>query len=264
MDDILHSKIIKSHSQSEDPPLLILHGLFGMLDNWQSLGNRFAEKREVHLLDMRNHGKSFHSTEMSLDIMAEDIIRYMEYYALPQANVLGHSMGGKITMQMALSHPNRVSQLIIADIAPREYPPHHNEIFFAIKQIPEGNISSRQEVEQILHTYIKDKGIVQFLGKNLYRNEDNKLVWRFNTTAIFNFYQGFLESKLPEAQFDKPVLFLSGGNSSYILPSDETIILNYFPKAILKSIPNAGHWLHAEQPDAFLSLTEQFLSHALH
>lgn len=164
MNPILHSKII-GHGQ----PLLILHGFLGMGDNWKTLGNRFAEEYQVHLIDQRNHGRSFHSDEFDYELMVEDLLNYIDHHHLENINLIGHSMGGKTAMLFAVNHPERVHKLIVADIGPKYYPSHHEQILNGLNAIDFTQQRSRNEIEEVLENYIPEMGIRQFLLKNVYR-----------------------------------------------------------------------------------------------
>ena len=177
---LLHSQIFGSGK-----PLLILHGFLGMSDNWKTLGNQYAENGfEVHLLDQRNHGKSFQSTEFNYDLLIEDLKSYMTHHNIEKAIILGHSMGGKTAMQFACTYPEKVEKLLIADIAPKYYPPHHQPIINALNKINVSELSSRTEADEELSKYIKDFGTRQFLLKNLYWKEKGKLDFRFNLDVL--------------------------------------------------------------------------------
>ena len=168
--EILYSKII-----GEGKPLLILHGFLGMSDNWKTLGNQYAKNGfEVHLIDQRNHGKSFHSTDFDYEFLANDLKIYIEHHAISEASLIGHSMGGKTVMQFAILYPELVNKLIVADIAPKYYPPHHNEIINALVSLNFDLISSRSEADKELSKHLTNYGIRQFLLKNLYWVERGK------------------------------------------------------------------------------------------
>lgn len=251
----LHSQIL-----GEGKSFVILHGFLGMSDNWKTLGNRWAEDGyEVHLLDQRNHGRSFHSDEFSYEIMAEDLKNYCEEHGLKEIVLLGHSMGGKVAMQFAVTYPEMVSKLIVADIGPKAYPPHHQDILKALLQLDFSKIKSRGEAEDVLSEYIKDEGTKLFLLKNLYRKNKNELGLRINL-PILSAKIGEVGAALPENTiFKGDTLFLGGENSGYIEPMDEILIKKHFPKAKIEIISNAGHWLHAENPDEFYDNVMNFL-----
>lgn len=250
---LLHSKIIGSGQ-----PLLILHGFLGMSDNWKSLGNKYAESFEVHLIDQRNHGRSFHSPEFSYDLLVEDLKNYIDYHNLENSILLGHSMGGKTAMQFTLTYPELISKLVVADIAPKTYPAHHQYILKALSEVDFTTQKTRKEIETTLNLYIKEHGVVQFLMKNVYRKEKQQLAYRFNLPVLFEKYHEVVTTFSNNRTFKKPVLFLKGSNSNYITTEDSILINNHFPNAIIETISNSGHWLHAENPQEFYSKTMQF------
>ena len=256
--NILHSKIYGS--EKSGTPLLVFHGLFGMLDNWGSFGKEMGELFPVHLIDLRNHGKSFHSFEMSHDDLAHDILHYMEFHKIDQCNLLGHSLGGKAVMQFAIKYPLKVDQLIVVDISPKAYPPHHQGILKALESVDFNQISTRQEAEEILHQYIPEKSVIQFLTKNLYWTEDKKLAWRFNLKTLSEKYSEFVSNAIKYGEFSGKTLFISGEKSNYILPQDEFQIKQQFPNSSVVTIKNAGHWVQAENPKDFNELVKDFLS----
>lgn len=254
--EILHSKIL-----GKGQPFIILHGFLGMSDNWKTLGSKYAENGfQVHLIDQRNHGKSFHSDEFNYDLLSDDVINYMNHLNLDSAIVLGHSMGGKTAMQLATSHPDRVKKLIVADIASKFYPPHHDFIFNGLSHLDFDKISDRREADDKLSKYIKDRGIRQFLLKNLYWVEKEKLGFRFNFDVLKNRMEEIGENIFPNAIYDGPTLFLRGDRSEYIQPDDSSEIKRHFPNAKIETIDKAGHWLHAENPKQFFEKSFKFLN----
>lgn len=255
--NILHSKIFGQ--EKEGTPLLVLHGLFGMLDNWGTFGKEMAEFFPVHLLDLRNHGKSFHSDEMSHDAMANDILNYMEAHNILIANILGHSLGGKASMQFALTYPDKVEKLIVADIAPKAYPPHHQGIIKALQSVDFDVVKSRQDAEAILAQYIPEKSVIQFLAKNLYWTDDKKLAWRFNLITLAEKYTDYVAKGIKYGIFEGKTLFLAGEKSNYILPQDAFQIKQQFPNSEIVTIPNAGHWVQAENPAHFITAVKNFI-----
>ncbi|MBP6040218.1 MAG: alpha/beta fold hydrolase [Flavobacterium sp.] len=253
---MLYSKI-----EGSGKPLLILHGFLGMSDNWKTLGVQFAsEGFEVHLLDLRNHGRSFHSEEFSYELMVQDIVQYCEEHHLEKINVIGHSMGGKTAMLLAARYPELVNKLIVADIGPKYYAPHHQDILAGLNAVDFSQKLSRNEVEEIVSRYIPDIGTRQFLLKSLYWQEPGQLAFRFNL-SVFNSKITEIGMPLPaDLVFEKPTLFIRGGNSNYILDEDIEAIKVQFPKASIETIPNAGHWLHAENPALFYQLSLSYLN----
>ena len=244
----------------EAKPLLILHGFLGMSDNWKTIGAQFAaDGFQVHLLDLRNHGKSFHSDEFSYEIMAQDVYDYCKANNLEKINIIGHSMGGKTAMLFAVTYPERIEKLIVADIGPKFYPQHHQIILEGLNSVDFSKKPSRSEVEEILSKYISDFGTRQFLLKSLYWQEPGQLAFRFNL-SVFNKKIEEIGKPLPEnALFKAPTLFIRGGNSNYILDSDFENIKKHFPDSRIETIPQAGHWLHAENPKLFYEIAILFL-----
>jgi len=252
--------MIYSKIEGTGTPLLIIHGFLGMSDNWKTIGTQFASDGfQVHLLDLRNHGKSFHSEEFSYEIMAKDVFDYCNANNLKTVSVLGHSMGGKTAMLFAATHPEMVEKLIVADIGPKFYPEHHQTIFEGLNAVDFSKKPSRNEVEEITSKYITDFGTRQFLLKSLYWQESGQLAFRFNL-AVFNKKMDEIGKPLPEnAVFDQPTLFIRGGNSNYILDEDFENIKRHFPDSRIETISNVGHWLHAENPKLFYEISSSFL-----
>jgi len=253
---ILHSKII-----GEGKPLLILHGFLGMSDNWKTLGTKYAEKDyQVHLIDQRNHGKSFWSQDFNYDILAKDVVDYMRHNQLDKASIIGHSMGGKTAMQLACSYPEIVDRLIIVDIAPKFYPPHHQNIIDALNALTLDNIDSRSDADSELQKHLSEFGVRQFLLKNLYWAEKGKLNWRFNLKVLSQRMEEVGENIESGAIFQGATLFLKGDRSEYVAASDESSIKNHFPKARIETVANSGHWVHAENPIEFFDKSSVFLN----
>ncbi len=252
---MLYSKI-----EGTGKPFLILHGFLGMSDNWKTLGGQYAEAGfEVHLLDLRNHGRSFHSEDFTYKTMVGDILEYCKFNNLSSIDLLGHSMGGKLAMFYATQYPEFVDKLIIADIAPKYYRPHHDDILQALNAVDFTKKPDRGDVDAIMKPYIPDFGTRQFLMKSLYWSTPEQLAFRFNLD-VFNQDIDAIGEALPEgAVFNKPTLFLKGENSRYIKDDDLPLIKKRFPKAIVEVVPNAGHWLHAENAKDFYDKTIAFL-----
>lgn len=242
-------------------PLLILHGLFGTLDNWQTLAKRFAEHYNVFLVDMRNHGRSPHNEEHNYDVMADDVLRLVDELKIPTPAVMGHSMGGKVAMKYALKYPTRITKLIVVDIAPKAYPPHHDEIIDALQSVKLEGVTSRSEVDEQLAKHIKEEYVRLFLMKNLYRKEDQTFGWRMNLDAIEKNYEHVAAAITADVPFKKSTLFIKGGRSSYIQPEDIFgSIERLFTLVEVETIPEAGHWVHAQAPDKVYDLVTTFLS----
>lgn len=252
---LLHSKI-----EGEGKPLLIIHGFLGMSDNWKTLSMQYVEQGfQVHALDLRNHGKSFHSEEWGYQFMVQDVVEYCQFHQLQKVDVIGHSMGGKVVMLLATNYPELVDKLIVADIGPKFYAPHHQTILAALNAIDFSKKPSRAEAEEIVSEYIHDFGTRQFLLKNLYWVEPGQLDFRFNL-KVFTENTSVIGDALPfENHFDKKTLFLRGDKSDYILDSDFETIYHHFPNAEIETVSNAGHWLHAENPKDFFEKTVHFL-----
>lgn len=240
-------------------PLIVLHGLMGMLDNWQSPAKKFAEDFEVFIVDQRNHGHSPHSEVFNYRLMMEDLLEFMDFHELGQAHLLGHSMGGKTVMKVAQNHPEYVDKLVVVDIAPRAYEVHHQQILKGLQAVNLNNQKSRREADETLKQYIPEMGVRQFLLKNLYWKEKGQLAWRFNLPVI-NDVIADIGEEVADKQHQGETLFIGGQNSNYIQDSDKEMIDLFFPNSTLITIPNAGHWVHAEQPDKFIEATLDFLN----
>jgi esterase len=252
--------MLNSRIEGEGKPLLVIHGFMGMNDNWKTLGGQYAANGfQVHLLDMRNHGKSSHSDVFTYDAMVQDVVEYCSEHNLQKVDVIGHSMGGKVTMFLAMQHPELLDRIIIADIAPKYYRPHHQTELDALNAVDFSTKPDRQAVEATMSEYIEDAGTRQFLMKNLYWKEPGQLGFRFNlpvfNSEIENVGMGLTEGTV----YNGPVLFLKGEKSNYINDEDHASIKSFFPNAEIKVISNAGHWLHAENPTDFLAASLEFL-----
>lgn len=241
-------------------PLLILHGLFGTLDNWATLAKRLAEHYNVFLVDLRNHGRSPHSEDHDYDAMAEDVLRLVDELQIPTPAIMGHSMGGKVAMNYALKYPTRLTKLIVVDIAPKAYPPHHDEIIDALQSVDLSTVTSRGDVDKQLARTIPEESVRLFLMKNLYRKDDNTFGWRMNLDAIEKNYEKVAAPITSETPFKKNTLFIKGGRSRYIMPEDVYgSIERLFTLVEVETIPEAGHWVHAEAPDKVYDLVTRFL-----
>ncbi|TDY10034.1 alpha/beta fold hydrolase [Meridianimaribacter flavus] len=251
----LHSNIL-----GQGKPFVILHGFLGMSDNWKTLGKKISEEGfEVHLVDQRNHGHSFHDDNFDYETLSEDLRHYFEAHNLSEAIVLGHSMGGKTAMLFATQNPNLVSKLIVADISPRFYPIHHDAILEGLSSLDFSEIKSRGAADKQLANYVSDFGTRQFLLKNLYWKEKGQLALRMNLQVLKENVSEVGEALPLHAKFEKETLFLRGDKSEYIALQDETIIKQHFSNVNIVTIANAGHWLHAENPDDFFNEVMQFI-----
>ncbi|MDB4297464.1 alpha/beta fold hydrolase [Flavobacteriaceae bacterium] len=251
---VLHSKIV-----GEGFPLIILHGYFGMGDNWKSQANTLAKDFQVHIVDQRNHGRSFHSDEFSYEYMAADLLAYFEAHNIDKAHILGHSMGGKTAMLFAVENPEKVEKLVIADIAPKQYAPHHSVIIDALNSVDFSVLKLRTEVDDILKQTIPEEGVRQFLLKNVYRKTKTEMAFRFNLESLTDNNPEIGEALPSFTSFDGEVLFLRGANSNYVIDNDVSLIEAHFEKAIIQTVSNAGHWLHAENPVEFYNKLIDFL-----
>jgi len=239
--------------------VVLLHGLFGASDNWYPIATRLAEKFHVLAVDHRNHGQSPHSEEMDYPMMAADVDRFFSANGLDAAVVIGHSMGGKTAMQLALHFPHRVEKLVVADMAPRAYQPSHDKIFAALLALDLPKYQSRTQMEQSLEPEIPNPVLRRFLLKNLGRNETGGFYWKINLRDIAENYWKLREPVAGDAPFTKPALFIRGGKSKYIQPEDEALIREWFPASKIETIETAGHWVHADATEEFLRLVLQFL-----
>ena len=252
-------------------PLLVLHGLFGSGDNWRSMGKSLSDQARVILVDMPNHGSSPHTEDMSYPRMAQDVHELIEALSLGSAFVLGHSMGGKAAMALALSYPEAVRGVIVADIAPKSYPPRHTQIIAAMQEVASSVPGSRSEADEILARSIPSKPVRAFLLKSLKpaggKSEgvgnpegDGGYRWALNIDAISDCYHHLTSWPQIEGRYDGPALFVAGGTSEYVDPDDIDDIQRLFPHATLESIDEAGHWLHVERREEFTNLVSGFLS----
>jgi len=242
-------------------PLIILHGLFGMGDNWASLARKFGEHFLTFTPDLRNHGRSDHLPEMDYNSMAGDVRALMENQWIHESYIMGHSMGGKVAMKLALEYPDKVKKLVVVDIAPKTYQAGHDEIFEAMRSLNLGSAEDRKSLEASLHTRIPDFGIVQFILKNIvFDKRLEKYQWRMNLDAIYENYDNILKGIDASTTFDGPALFISGSNSRYIKQNDHDLIKKIFPAARIEVVEGAGHWVHADKPTELFDLVTQFLS----
>jgi esterase len=244
-------------------PLIILHGLFGTLENWGGQAAVLNKSFQVINLDLRNHGRSPHSNTMNYPIMASDIVELLNELEIPAASIIGHSMGGKVAMQLALQYPDRVNKLVVVDISPVSYPTtHHDEIFEGLAAIDLETLKSRADANDILQAYVTNPEIRSFLLKNLYRAENKAFKWRPNLSILKQEYTqlscGPTISK--EVVFKNATLFIKGKNSDYMLKEHQDTIDALFESVQFKMIEGAGHWPHAEKPKVFSAILHKFLS----
>ena len=250
---MLHSKQYGLHGD----PIIIIHGLFGNSDNWHSIAQPLSEHFQVHCLDLPNHGKSAPLTDASYHNMARLLQQWMLSKGIEQAYVLGHSMGGKVAMEFACLFPNLVKKLIIADIAPVDYPESHSQIFKGLLSIPVKSLKNRQQADRLLADYEDNIGVRLFLLKNL-KKQETGFSWEIALDNLYANYPHILSKPTLEQPFTGATLFIKGGLSDYIQAAHKETILTYFPQAKVKIIAGAGHWLHAEKPTPFVSLVRRF------
>ena len=251
---ILHSKVL-----GKGPVLIILHGLFGSLDNWFHVGKGLSTKFQVHLLDQRNHGKSIHTTTHTYLEMAEDVLKYIQYYNLIKPTILGHSMGGKTAMAFALKYPKILKKLIVVDIAPKTYKNTHEHIINLLVKLNGDKIKSRKKVEQKLKNANVDLSTVQFLSKNLYWINDNELKFRFNIDTLNSYSTELMGFDFLNHSWTGETIFIKGDKSNYITSFDSKKIKLFFPNFDIINIKNAGHWVHFDQREEFLKTMELIL-----
>lgn len=250
----------KSSGDSSNTCIIIVHGLFGSLDNWQSLAKKWSDKYYVISIDVRNHGKSFHSKDMSFKSLAKDIKNLCKILQINKFHLLGHSMGGKIAMEFASQYPDLLSSLIIVDVAPYAYPPHHNDVFEMLRNVDLKQYKTRQEIESEVRKHLKDEGVIQFVMKSIRRNEEELLFeWKFNSTVLDRDYL-YLIQFIPAKGYEGKTLFIGGVQSKYITKETSVHIFDLYPRAELEFVSNAGHWVHADNPEEFYNKVSLFLN----
>ncbi len=247
----------EEYGDAGTPALVILHGFFASTRNWRQIARKLAEYYHIYLLDMRNHGESVHDTIMDYPSMAADIELFLEKQQLSRANLLGHSMGGKAAMWLALSHPERINKLIVADISPLSYRHSFDNLIQALKQLPLAELTNRKQADSLLSGAIPELSFRQFLLQNLILSE-GKYSWRIDLDIFANSADNIIA--FPDTQGVSPyldkVLFLAGASSNYV---DQESVYQLFPNAEIQTIAGAGHWLHAQQPEAFCDAVTVFL-----
>ena len=241
----------------EGKPMVILHGLFGYSDNWQTHAKKLAEYYRVILVDLRNHGHSDWADDTSYELMAEDVFELCRELQLINFILLGHSMGGKVAMYFAQQHEDLLYKLVVVDIGMKEYPMHHEHILAGIHSVDLMNNSARSQAETQMSAHIESEGVKQFLLKNLYWKEKGKLAWRMNVEALERDMHNIL-AEVPKIQVSIPTLFIRGALSNYILDEDISDIEDVFIDGEVVTIENAGHWVHAEAPAEFLDTLLSF------
>lgn len=254
---LLHHKIYPNNESVEY--LFILHGLFGMLDNWHNMARKLSVHFNVVTVDLRNHGQSAHTSQMSFELMAQDLAELMDFLEVEHAHVLGHSMGGKVAMKFADLFSNRLSKLVVADIAPKKYAPGHTVYFEAFRSIDFAQCETRKEADAALAKIESNSSVRQFLLKNLHKTEKGYAL-KFNLEAIETFYPSMIDAMDFCALVGAETLFLFGEKSDYVTERDQIAIAKIFTKVQFLGIPDAGHWLHAEQPAAFYDTVSGFFN----
>ncbi len=240
-------------------PLVVLHGVFGASENWLTIAKQLGEDFSVYLLDLRNHGRSPHSEEMTYSSMAEDVRAFLQGQKLEGAAVMGHSMGGKVAMWLALHRADLISRLVVVDIAPKKYAAFHPAILQALLQLDVTRIRRREEADAFLAQYIPETRIRRFLLKNLVRERHKRFNWRIHLQAIVQNLPHILDWPEQPGKFQKPTLFVRGENSDYIQSEDFGCIREQFPRAYFVTIHRATHWVHADQPGVFTQAVRYFL-----
>lgn len=256
--------LLHFREMGQGTPLVVLHGLFGTLDNWQTLARRWADAgHRVVVADLRNHGRSFHSDEHSYELMAQDVRGLLDHLSLDAATttLLGHSMGGKTAMRFALDYPDRLARLVVVDIAPGFSDMRHQDnIIAGLNAVPLPTLETRQQADEALARHIPQPGVRQFLLKNLYRQDDNSFAWRQNLATLTQHLSAIGAEVTTPQPFLKPTLFIRGGKSDYITAEDKlTHIPALFPNSQVETVVDAGHWVHAEKPDEVFQLVQAFM-----
>ena len=254
---ILHSNLIGDSNRH----LFIIHGFLGMGDNWKSHAKRISDNNyTIHLIDLRNHGRSFWSDEFTFDIMVDDILNYANFHKIEKFSLLGHSMGGNVSMLFAQKYSDLLEKIIIVDIIPKKYKPHHNNIMDSLKSIDFNSKKSRKEVDNHMSNYIEDERIRQFLLKNLYWVDQDNLGLKINIDVLYEFKDKLSLELQDNFNFQKPTMFMYGDLSTYVKDSDLPIIKSYFTNSEIIKVPNSGHWVHADNPSFFLGKVINFLN----
>ena len=249
--------------QGEGAPVVLLHGLFGNGNNLGALARALRDRYRVYSVDLPNHGRSGWLHRSDIATLAHQLLPWLDGEGLECSAFVGHSLGGKIAMQLALEYPWRVSALVVADIAPVAYPPHHDQVFAALDAVDGGECSTRAEAAEVMAEHLDEEAVIQFLLMSLQRGEDGICRWRFNLEGIREGYSAVRDGLHARSAFPGPALFVKGGDSDYIREEHRAAILGLFPAASLKVIPGTGHWLHAQEPRLFYGIVGRFLDSSL-
>jgi esterase len=248
------------HSDSPDKPwILLLHGLFGSLDNLSALRRKFTASFQVLSIDLPDHGRSSFTHTFSFEHYAFIISELIDSLEIRRLTIVGHSLGGKVAMQIALNQHELISHLVVLDIAPVKYTPRHSDVFQGLNSVVLADIKSRQEADTALTKYVEDSATRQFLLKSLYQ-ENAFWKWRFNLELLQTDYERLSAAITSGKPYLGPVLFVKGEHSDYLLPEHKQAVVGLFPKSQSKMIRNTGHWLHAEKPLHCVNIINTFLS----
>jgi esterase len=241
-------------------PLFILHGLFGMSDNWCTIAKRIAKKHTVYLVDQRNHGQSPHSAEFDYNLLATDLEELIRDLRLDTIRIIGHSMGGKVAMNYALKYPDRLEKLVVVDIAPKQYShPFFKDVLKLMVNLDLSRFDSRGEIDEAFRPVVKSAAVRQFIMKNVYREDDNTFSWKLNVNSLHANLDKIFGAIQQGRIYTQPSLFVRGGNSDYVLVEDEPLIKQFFPAAKIVTIPGASHWLHVEAEETFCDQLKAYL-----
>ncbi|MBM7072631.1 alpha/beta fold hydrolase [Shewanella sp. 202IG2-18] len=243
-------------------PVVLLHGLFGNLDNLKSLGNELEQKHQVIRIDLPNHGQSLHINDLTFEVIIEQLIKVLDKCIIERAHIVGHSMGGKVALAFSLKHPEKCLSVVAADIAPAKYTRRHDTVFHALQSLPlEGNSDRRAALQHLIDSNI-DNATSQFLLKNLQRTETG-FSWKMNLDGLYNSYNNLIDWPYSQLQYRGPCLFLRGGDSDYVTSEHRNIIISQFPNASAKTIQGTGHWLHAQKPTVFNRIVKEFIEQSV-
>lgn len=251
---------IHAESIGSGPDVLLLHGLFGMGGNLGALARSLADAYRVHSLDLPDHGRSAWTPGADLPALAAAVGAWMDEAGVSRAHLCGHSLGGKVAMQLALAAPGRVSSLLVVDIAPVAYAASHESVFAALAAVEAAAVTSRREAAAVLRQYLEEEGVVQFLLLSFARDGEGAWRWRFNRAGLEDSYPAYLAAPKGSEPYGGPALFIRGELSPYVTAAEEPAIYRLFPAARLATLAGTGHWLHAEKPDQFQSLVSDFLA----
>ncbi len=252
----------REFGDKNNPVLIVLHGLFGMSDNWVSIAKILSQNRFVIVPDLRNHGNSPHSDDFDYSLMTQDILELLELKQLKDVEIIGHSMGGKLAMNIALNYPEKVNKLIVADMSMKEGELRdiHATILNTIARTDLAIFRTYAEIEAWFDTFIDKKKVVLFALKNIKKDENDHFSWKLNYYSLFQNTHKIMEQVVGFEPFTKPTLFIRGGDSDYITDEDIPEIMEWFPYAEIKTIEGASHWVHADNPKVFMEMVIKFLS----